>query len=238
MKRFLKIASLSLVVVIIILSVLLTVSVVTKKGQEDTDLPDFERYGIVPSMKVDVPVVYATACEKDQDKIAKGTLTVTQYTRGSLSAASLRMAEENQLDLSGYEELTVDYTLEFFNAEAAGYNPLVNFEVCDYYHIELFDMSSLTLAASDGTSYRRYLIRMDGSERYVYYAKAEERTFNQYSTEYPLLYTRTIRALVPAGYDGIVAGYLDNRIFRNGVSADRFIFERYDPEKYYLFRLD
>ena len=132
----------------------------------------------------------------------------------------------------------MDYTLEFFNAEAAGYNPLVNFEVCDYYHIELFDMSSLTLAASDGTSYRRYLIRMDGSERYVYYAKAEERTFNQYSTEYPLLYTRTIRALVPAGYDGIVAGYLDNRIFRNGVSADRFIFERYDPEKYYLFRLD
>ena len=188
---------------------------------------DMEKYGITEFMELGVAYQYVTETKNKDTVSTTGELTITDY--------DIFTSAEGYPEREGYEWRVIKGTAVYFDNNADRYGSRTNYCYENYYSIDLYDDSYVYDEESE-LSIRN--VSYHGEELPTYYKdewtdkgwKYNKETKRRESTG------SFVRAWqVPVGYDGIMAG------FYNEIAVDwedRHIYEVYDPEHFWLFRLD
>ncbi len=200
----------------------------TTEVSQDDNRPDFEKYGIRTDLPLggNMDIIGRSTDGYKVDIIGK--VSVDSFTRTGVSSEVMAFGKENNIDFSDYEELRVRYHAFFDDTRL--YTIGLTILPCsyDYYNIKLYDDSKVEFTDSYDSTYNRFTIKYNDTERYVYrWTNSEWTDYNDY-----VVYDCEIIYYVPAGYDGIVYG------FRDPVhSENNYIYDGYDSADYQLFRL-
>ena len=161
---------------------------------------------------------------------AKGALL--NYTTEQLSPEILDFAEENDMDLDGYVKKTAEFQIDFNDTDVFTNDDKINYYIWveDYYDDEFFNDTCEDKIDSYGESYRRYKIKYNDEEKYVY----QWITFESNEDSGYWIAKATVTLLVPEGYDGMVAGFSSSNID----PSNAYIWDNYEKDKFFLYRLD
>ena len=209
-------------------------SVVTgAPAEEATPVPEFELYGIETSLEVGVPTNYFTRCDDDATQETVGVITVDSYERVPVTEEQIAFGNESGIGLTGYERLSVHFTVTFAEENALRYGASALTTSQNYYNDEKWRDNITTLTDSLDREFRRYEVDYNGETQYVYLwynSNYEETDYIIHQCEY-IVY-------VPAGYDGVVVGVANAALpYLYETWYDEYIYEHYNPNDYLLFRM-
>ncbi|MBR4439339.1 MAG: hypothetical protein IKS88_01920 [Clostridia bacterium] len=198
----------------------------------DDGIPDFEQLGIANDlMREGVTYGYTTKDYADESKTVSGTLQVTGYEVTALTARAKMLAEEQGVDLTGYESRTVTVHVYFEST-----TPSISFITGDYYYSALFEdnFAALDISADGEYQYASSKAVIDGKITTVYFIAK----MGQGDSDEVYDRTDTWEVLVPEGYDGVCIGYLNRQIEDmvpdNGEKPHSF--DYYQKGEMYYFR--
>ncbi len=196
---------------------------------EEVLQPAMEKYGITEFMELGVTYEYTTITKNKSDVTTTGELTVTDY--------DIFTSGEGYPEKEGYEWRVIKGTVVFFDKNANNYGSITNYCYEDYYDIDLYD-DDAHYEYDEETEIFTRMISYHGEE-YLCYGKeiwkAEKWKYNSEAKRRQTIGNFERAWQVPVGYDGIVAGfYNDHAVEWN----DQHIYEIYDPEQFWLFRLN
>ena len=179
--------------------------------------PDFVAYGIATDLsKVGDTAKYTTSSALDANLDITGMTTLTSYD----IVASFEEIEARE----GYECRVAVFTTEF-GTDALENGANVACFMGDYYDIDLFAGN----ADHSNSVYSATLANIDGEDKPVYVSQRGGFEVQGNS----LVFTLTVCAQVPAGYDGIVGG-----LVRSGACETMgYINEGYSADNFVLFRM-
>ena len=191
--------------------------------------PGMVRHGITQFAELGVTYPYTTLCLNSKEHYTTCELTFTEYR--------IFESSEEWPAVEGYEyrQLVLEIVASDQNARSYGISPSYNIE--DHYDIELLDDTSYYDEEADysvySVSYHGELMEVTFWSTYSWsgwkWANDRGMTVNRATTVYTYL--------VPVGYDGVVLG-----VRNSGMEIDwdtnPHIYEYYDPENIFLFRLN
>ncbi len=100
------------------------------KQEESSNVPDFEKYNIIPTLRLGEVFDYTTSCYNDESLLTTGYMQITSYTRSMVTDDILEFGRENSMDIEGYEILKLDFSGTFSdnNALEYGVKPILRTE--------------------------------------------------------------------------------------------------------------
>lgn len=200
---------------------------VTEGQSQNDNRPDFEKYGIRTDLPLNGNMDMIGRSTDGYNVELRGKVSVDSFTRKGVSEDVMSFGHENGIDFSGYEELRASFHAYFDDARM--YTIGLTIMPCsyDYYNVKLYDDTGITYIDSYDTEYKRFTVRYNGSERYVYRWVVQNWTDHNDH----MVFDCEVIYYVPAGYDGIVYGFKDPAL------GSGYIYENYDSAGYRLFRL-
>ena len=197
------------------------------RTEDRSNLPDFEKYEIKADCKLNKAYTFTTNTDKKRDVTGKVKVTFTEYSSEPVTDEMLKFGTENGMNLKGYVRKVIKFKLVFTDQVFLDNGVHFYSTLNDYNNIKLFDDSREDFTDTYDASYSRHKILMKGKEKYVYKWHNVEYKHTNNSITAEGQYT----LLVPATYDGLVAGV------RNGSVADKYIYEVYSKEDACMIRL-
>jgi len=195
----------------------------------ETDVPqgigDFAAFGISCDTVLNREYKYPGVYDDGGTEIPYGSLFFTDYTVEPLTEEILDYGSENGMDLAGYEKKTLSSKISFYQEDAYDRGVVITRYMTDYYDLNCLEDSGESFEDSYGETYFRYEIDDNGTKKYVYYFIESDWE----DTENLVEYSETAIFLAPAGYDGLVRGYLNPNL--DDVTEGKA------GEDYFLFRM-
>ncbi|MBE6030542.1 MAG: hypothetical protein E7225_02950 [Clostridiales bacterium] len=183
--------------------------------------PDFETYGIEAYMEPGNTYNYKTICMLDESMYTIGKATV--------SHAVIPDDEEHEAK-EGYEWHKVDFNVLFDDDNAKTCGVAVNFLCEDYYNIKDHDDS----ADHSDPDISVYTANVNGEDMPVYLRQGGGFTQND---DYSATFDLTFEVHMPAGYDGIVVGLVNQELLADGNAGYINTYYTGDTEEFLLFRI-
>ena len=196
------------------------------------ELPDFILYGVTPYlMKEGEPYSYMTEDIDEEGTSLVGVITARSYIKGELTAAARAFAEEEGIDLTGYESRRVTFEISFED----GY-PEMGYLCTDYYNAAGFESEFDMMSVSPDGEYEYYAghIMMNGEERHIYLL-----LHAVYDYEDSFIAAVEWDVVVPEGYDGVCVGYYNTMLEQSEdyQNADT-VLDCFDRDNMFFFRCD
>lgn len=183
---------------------------------------------------------YVTTCNSNKSKKAVGKVHLGNYR--------IVPSDETHQALEGYEWRILDVQIEFSDSNSYAYGVTTTTRLENYYDIERWDVSSQGLADTPWKYLDKrnswancYTVSYHG-EDYPVFAGFEEEKWSSWQArtnptdgtrERFVVFTATVSACVPVGYDGVVMGFVDSGMDLN----DTYIYEK-NIENALFFRLE
>ena len=193
----------------------------------ETDLPqgtgDFAQYGISCDASLNTEYQYPAIYDDDGTDIPYGELFFTEYEAEPVSSEILAYGTENDMDLSGYEKKTLSSRITFHQSDASDRGVVITRYTTDYYDLNCLSDTGESFEDSYGETYYRYEIEYNDSTEYVYFFIDSQWDDQDSYIEY----TETATFLIPAGYDGVIRGYLNpsvEEVTDGEANRDYFLF--------------
>ena len=186
-----------------------------------------EKYGITEFMEVGVVYPYTTFTNRNESLATTGELIIDSYE--IVESAEGFPAKE------GYEWRIIKGSAYFFDYNARKNGWWLHYCYEDYYDIDLYDDF---YEYDEETEITTRMISYHGEEMPCYLKEIWDLTSWHYDKDKGRkesygTFTRAWQ--VPIGYDGIVAGFFNDHAID---WEDYHLYEIYDPEYFWLFRLN